>query len=225
MFAEELVKQLLLPLIFPPSLWGLDQEVSLYDVLSSTSSHRSSSSTTSRVTVLDGSSSLVSSSSSQIYDDTVNLFTSAICHQVMDNISGASSHTVEDNIHDREASIIATGSVEQAQSDSNSPQAVKQGKWMFRFLPKISKFRLNLKCFRRRNKKEVQPSEEFQDQIKVPREEDHCIPPNIVPKAVMAPLQESCLSTSQPKEKKHKPSIFVRMFSAINKGFWSTLKC
>lgn len=145
MFAEELVKQLLLPLILPPSLWGLDQEASLYDVPSSTSSHRSSSSTTSLVTVLDGSSSLVSASSSQVYDDTVNLFTSAICHQVMDNISGASSHTVEDNIHDREASIIATGSVEQAQSDSSSPRAVKQGKWRFRFLPKFSKFRLNLK--------------------------------------------------------------------------------
>ncbi|XP_036814012.1 uncharacterized protein LOC110500882 isoform X2 [Oncorhynchus mykiss] len=146
MFAEELVKQLLLPLILPPSLWGLDQEASLYDVPSSTSSHRSSSSTTSLVTVLDGSSSLVSASSSQVYDDTVNLFTSAICHQVMDNISGASSHTVEDNIHDREASIIATGSVEQAQSDSSSPRAVKQGKWRFRFLPKFSKFRLNLKA-------------------------------------------------------------------------------
>ncbi|XP_064796688.1 uncharacterized protein LOC135516358 [Oncorhynchus masou masou] len=224
MFAEELVKQLLLPLILPPSLWGLDQEASLYDVPSSTSSHRSSSSTTARVTVLDGSSSLVSASSSQVYDDTVNLFTSAICHQVMDNISGASSHTVEDNIHDRDASIIATGSVDQAQSDSSSPPAVKQGKWRFRFLPKISKFRLNLKCFRRRNKKEVQPSEEAQDQIKFPREEDHCILPNIVPKAAMAPLQESCLSTSQPKEKKHKPSIFVRMFSAINKCFCNTLK-
>ncbi|XP_052315402.1 uncharacterized protein LOC118391940 isoform X1 [Oncorhynchus keta] len=145
MFAEELVKQLLLPLILPPSLWGLDQEASLYDVPSSTSSHRSSSSTTSLVTVLDGSSSVVSASSSQVYDDTVNLFTSAICHQVMDNISGASSHTVEDNIHDREASIIATGSVEQAQSDSSSPRAVKQDKWRFRFLPKFSKFRLNLK--------------------------------------------------------------------------------
>ncbi|CAB1351748.1 unnamed protein product [Coregonus sp. 'balchen'] len=145
MFAEESVKRLLLPLIFPPSSWGLDQEASLHDVPSRASSRRSSSSTTSGVTVLDGCSSLVSGSSSQIYDDTVNLFTRAICYQVMNNMSGASSHTMEDNIHDRDASVIAIGSVEQAQSYSSYPQAVNQGIRRFRFLPKISKFRINLK--------------------------------------------------------------------------------
>ncbi|XP_041738412.2 uncharacterized protein LOC121571153 isoform X2 [Coregonus clupeaformis] len=222
MFAEESVKRLLLPLIFPPSSWGLDQEASLHDVPSRASSRRSSSSTTSGVTVLDGCSSLVSGSSSQIYDDTVNLFTRAICYQVMNNMSGASSHTMEDNIHDRDASVIAIGSVEQAQSYSSYPQAVNQGIRRFRFLPKISKFRINLK---QSNKNEGQPSEEAQDQIKVPCEEEHCISPCIGPKAVTASLQESCPSTSQPEEKKHKPSIFVRMFSAINKGLHNTFKC
>lgn len=125
--------------------WGVSEATAAsFDVPSRASSHRSSSSTTSPVTVLDGSSSLVSGSSSQIHDDTKKMFTRAICHLVMDNVSGAASATMEaehrgkvtlpaeiwpvkvaDNIHNREASVLATG-FEEARSDSSSSQAVRQ---------------------------------------------------------------------------------------------------
>ncbi|KAM9540363.1 uncharacterized protein ACWYII_038446 isoform 1-T2 [Salvelinus alpinus] len=107
-----------------------------------------------------------------------------------------------------EASVIATGSVEQIRSLFSALQVVKQAKGRFRFLPKIAKFKINLKCF---NKKEVRSADEAQDQS-TPHS----------PEAVTATPEESLPSTSHPEKKEQKPSIFVRMFSAINKGLCNT---